>query len=63
MSITKLDGAGRQKCAAGKCKHKSLPGLIKGKGLCPYHWCYGLWGKDWADQQYPEFNQTKEKTT
>ena len=51
--VKNLDGNGRQKCT--KCNHKSIAGIVKGKGLCPYHWAHFQWGKKWADSCYPNY--------
>ena len=45
------DGKGKQKCQ--HCQHKSVKGLIRGEGLCPYHWAVYQWGQEWADRCYP----------
>jgi hypothetical protein len=37
-----------QKCT--ECNKDSIPGLIKGKGKCEYHWTLGVWGKEWANK-------------
>lgn len=44
------DGAGRQPCR--HCRWRSVPGLRKGQGLCPYHWAVSAYGQAWADKQY-----------
>jgi hypothetical protein len=48
-----LDGSGKQICT--KCSHKSLPGLSKGSGLCPYHWAEKNWGSEWAKKYHPDY--------
>lgn len=46
-----LDGTGRQKCT--RCDHRSIAGLFKGRGLCPYHYASAIWGKKWAAECFP----------
>jgi hypothetical protein len=43
-------GTGRQKCR--RCSLRSIPGLVRGQGLCPYHWAEANWGKAWAERCY-----------
>lgn len=40
--------AKKQVCT--ECGKPSIPGLIKGKGKCAYHWNVGVWGKPWAEK-------------
>lgn len=51
--MKKLNGNGKQKCT--KCSHQSISGLVKGNGLCPYHWSEMNWGTAWAQHCYPNF--------
>jgi hypothetical protein len=37
-----------QKCTL--CDKPSIPGLVRGRGKCQYHWNVGVWGKEWADE-------------
>lgn len=46
----RIDGTGRQPCT--KCHRQSISGLVKGQGLCPYHWCVAAYGDAWANQIY-----------
>jgi hypothetical protein len=45
--VERTDGSGRQSCV--HCWRRSLPGMTKGRGLCPYHWAVWVWGRAWAD--------------
>ena len=55
-----LDGNGRQWCC--KCAYRSLIGMVRGQGLCPYHWAARTWGKPWADRCYPNHPEAKGTT-
>ena len=46
----RMDGTGRQRCT--RCPRRSVPGIAKGHGKCPYHWAVGVWGQRWADTYY-----------
>lgn len=46
----RTDGNGKQQCQ--RCQRKSIAGLPKGKGLCPYHYAEAQWGSSWADSIY-----------
>lgn len=48
--LVKSDGKGRQQCR--KCERKSVAGLVKGMGLCPYHFDVAMFGQEWADKIY-----------
>lgn len=48
--LVRSDGRGRQKCQ--KCELKSVAGLAKGNGLCPYHFTVVVHGQKWADTIY-----------
>lgn len=54
-----LNGKGKQKCCMPSCGFKSLRGHVKGKGLCPFHWCYHVWGIEHALKQYPNHPEAK----
>lgn len=43
-------GNGRQPCV--HCTLRSIAGMKKGQGLCPYHWAVQAWRKTWADSLY-----------
>jgi hypothetical protein len=32
------------------CDKPSIPGLVRGKGKCQYHWNAGVWGEKWANE-------------
>lgn len=44
------DGKGKQKCI--RCHRRSIGGMVKGHGLCPYHYAAEQWGQAWADSLY-----------
>lgn len=46
------NGTGKQGCSQRPCRYRSLPGLTRGQGLCPYHWAVKVWGQKWADTIY-----------
>ena len=50
-----LNGRGRQKCK--HCAHRSIAGMVKGEGRCPYHWAVTAVGKDWANKCYPNYGK------
>ena len=45
---TATKATGRQLCTI--CKEPSIPGLVKGRGKCQYHWNVGAFGQAWADR-------------
>jgi prepilin-type N-terminal cleavage/methylation domain-containing protein len=47
-----MNGKGRQMCKKKGCQFRSIAGMPKGSGMCPYHWAEDRWGKQWADQCY-----------
>lgn len=52
MKQPRTHGTGRQPCNHRKCPWRSVPGLHKGEGKCPYHWAVGCWGRAYADSIY-----------
>lgn len=48
-----LNGSGRQPCSQGGCEFRSLAGLVRGAGECPFHWAQRQWGTAWAAQCHP----------
>lgn len=53
MNQNNANGSGRQRCR--HCSSQSVAGLIKGEGLCPYHWAEKMWGTDWAKRCHPNY--------
>lgn len=54
MDRPDFNGKGKQLCKMG-CGWRSVSGLAKGQGMCPYHWAESQWGRDWAQQCYPQY--------
>lgn len=52
-----LDGRGRQKCI--HCPHRSIAGLPRTQGLCPYHWNVWVYGRSWANHVRPSHPEAK----
>lgn len=48
-----MDGKGKQSCT--RCGYRSIRGMARGHGLCPYHWNFFMWGQPWADLRVPNF--------
>lgn len=48
------DGNGRQRCAHG-CGYWSIAGMVRGQGLCPFHWARWAFGVNWARKCYPDW--------
>jgi len=57
MTTTTTKQPRTQKCTL--CDKPSIPGLVRGKGKCQYHWNAGVWGKEWADRVERDRNQTE----
>lgn len=55
--MSDLDGRGRQLCK--KCHHRSIAGMVKGEGRCPFHWAAHVWGLEWASKSYPTHHEAK----
>lgn len=45
-------GRGLQSCC--RCSRRSISGLVRGQGLCPFHFAEASWGEEWARKCYPE---------
>lgn len=60
-SLIQLDGTSRQNCVQRPCPFRSISGLRRGQGLCPYHWAVGVWGKAWADQCFPNYARERQE--
>lgn len=56
-----LDGKGKQICSVPGCGRRSLTGLVRGEGVCPYHWAAGNWGTDWAKRCFPNYTPRQDK--
>jgi len=56
-----LDGRGRQPCCKVPCGYRSLRGIRKGEGLCPYHWAVVVWGQAWGDSCFPGWKPKTER--
>ena len=50
-----LNGKGKQQCTL--CGYRSIAGLMKGNGKCPFHWAKGNWGLNWASKCHPDHPQ------
>ncbi len=55
-----LNGNGRQSCS--KCAHRSVAGLSRGDGKCPFHWEEGVWGLAKASRDFPNHPQATPQT-
>jgi len=49
--IKRHDGTGKQPCTQG-CGFRSVSGMHRGQGLCPYHFAVVFHGQAWADRTY-----------
>lgn len=62
-TTTTLDGKGRQPCSSPGCPFRSLRGMKRGRGLCPFHWHAWVWGHASAKQVHPTYHDTARART
>lgn len=56
-----LNGNGRQACT--HCSYRSVSGMLKGHGKCPFHFTSSTWGLDWASKLYPNHPNSNKRVT